>query len=268
MERIQTRSRPHGRPQFRSGNNNWNPALGVLWSWHRVASPSTETDLLICFLSGKFDLWSLPPMDHKETTHLGWGAVSYSILSITQVKIYSTSRVRYDAVLIYKRRTEIWKDADFDTLPRPGDAFSNDFESHRPPSTPAPTTPALPTPLRPPPLRPPAVPAPYHTGPLRYRPPTEAILCEYSDCMYTQLLKLRYWISSPVKMIHVQYPKVNSITKKYFMEMNDRLQNLSILLHFRKIKYIDSKESWWTILYLIVWYEPLSCRWHSYAWPK
>ena len=27
-------------------------------------------------------------------------------------------RVRYDAVLIYKRRTEIWKDADFDTLPR------------------------------------------------------------------------------------------------------------------------------------------------------
>ena len=34
-------------------------------------------------------------------------------------------RVRYDAVLIYKRRTEIWKDADFDTLPRPGDAFSN-----------------------------------------------------------------------------------------------------------------------------------------------
>ena len=35
------------------------------------------------------------------------------------------SRVRYDAVLIYKRRTEIWKDADFDTLPRPGDAFSN-----------------------------------------------------------------------------------------------------------------------------------------------
>ena len=145
---------------------------------------------------------------------------------------------------------------------------SDDFESHRPPSTPAPTTPALPTPLRPPPLRPPAVPAPYHTGPLRYRPPTEAILCEYSDCMYTQLLKLRYWSSSPVKMIHVQYPKVNSITKKYFMEMNDRLQNLSILLHFRKIKYIDSKESWWTILYLIVWYEPLSCRWHSYAWPK
>ena len=144
----------------------------------------------------------------------------------------------------------------------------DDFESHRPPSTPAPTTPALPTPLRPPPLRPPAVPAPYHTDPLRYRPPTEAILCEYSDCMYTQLLKLRYWISSPVKMIHVQYPKVNSITKKYFMEMNDRLQNLSILLHFRKIKYIDSKESWWTILYLIVWYEPLSCRWHSYAWPK
>ena len=143
-----------------------------------------------------------------------------------------------------------------------------DFESHRPPSTPAPTTPALPTPLRPPPLRPPAVPAPYHTGPLRYRPPTETILCEYSDCMYTQLLKLRYWISSPVKMIHVQYPKVNSITKKYFLEMNDRLQNLSILLHFRKIKYIDSKESWWTILYLIVWYEPLSCRWHSYAWPK
>ena len=117
-----------------------------------------------------------------------------------------------------------------------------------PHSTPAPT---------------PAVPPPYHTGPLRYRPPTEAILCEYSDCMYTQLLKLRYWISSPVKMIHVQYPKVNSITKKYFMEMNDRLQNLSILLHFRKIKYIDSKESWWTILYLIVW-----CRWHSYAWPK
>ena len=145
---------------------------------------------------------------------------------------------------------------------------SQDFESHRPPSTPAPTTPALPTPLRPPPLRPPAVPAPYHTGPLRYRPPTETILCEYSDCMYTQLLKLRYWISSPVKMIHVQYPKVNSITKKYFLEMNDRLQNLSILLHFRKIKYIDSKESWWTILYLIVWYEPLSCRWHSYAWPK
>ena len=35
------------------------------------------------------------------------------------------NRVRYDAVLIYKRRTEIWKDADFDTLPRPWDAFSN-----------------------------------------------------------------------------------------------------------------------------------------------
>ena len=79
--------------------------------------------------------------------------------------------------------------------------YLKDFESHRPPSTPAPTTPALPTPLRPPPLRPPAVPAPYHTGPLRYRPPTEAILCEYSDCMYTQLLKLRYWISSPVKKV-------------------------------------------------------------------
>ena len=38
---------------------------------------------------------------------------------------YKYSRVRYDAVLIYKRRTEIRKDADFDTLPRPGDAFSN-----------------------------------------------------------------------------------------------------------------------------------------------
>ena len=35
------------------------------------------------------------------------------------------SRVRYDAVLIYKRRTEIWKDADFDTLPRPRDTFAN-----------------------------------------------------------------------------------------------------------------------------------------------
>ena len=32
--------------------------------------PSTETDLQICSLSGKFDLWSYPPMDHKETTHL------------------------------------------------------------------------------------------------------------------------------------------------------------------------------------------------------
>ena len=38
---------------------------------------------------------------------------------------HALSRVRYDAVLIYKRRTEIWKEADFDTLPRPGDAFSN-----------------------------------------------------------------------------------------------------------------------------------------------
>ena len=36
-------------------------------------------------------------------------------------------RVRYDAVLIYKRRAEIRKDADFDTLPRPGDAFSFRF---------------------------------------------------------------------------------------------------------------------------------------------
>ena len=130
---------------------------------------------------------------------------------------------------------------------------------------------------RPPPLRPsPLHSGPHHSGPLPYRPPTipapyvtgPLLKPFYSDCMYTQLLKLRYWISSPVKMIHVQYPKVNSITKKYFMEMNDRLQNLSILLHFRKIKYIDSKESWWTILYLIAWYEPLSCRWHSYAWPK
>ena len=51
-------------------------------------------------------------------THHQWGQVTISRL------IFYT-RVRYDAVLIYKRRTEIWKDADFDTLPRPGDAFSN-----------------------------------------------------------------------------------------------------------------------------------------------
>ena len=50
--------------------NNRNPALGVLWSWHRVASPSIEIPIHFCFLSGNFDLWSHPPMDHKETTHL------------------------------------------------------------------------------------------------------------------------------------------------------------------------------------------------------
>ena len=44
---------------------------------------------------------------------------------ISMMKKIISNRVRYDAVLIYKRRTEIWKDADFDTLPRPGDAFSN-----------------------------------------------------------------------------------------------------------------------------------------------
>ena len=50
--------------------NNRNPALGVLWSWHRVASPSISIPIQIWFLSGNFDLWSHPPMDHKETTHL------------------------------------------------------------------------------------------------------------------------------------------------------------------------------------------------------
>ena len=50
--------------------NNRNPALGILWSWHRVASPSIEIPIHFCFLSGNFDLWSHPPMDHKETTHL------------------------------------------------------------------------------------------------------------------------------------------------------------------------------------------------------
>ena len=50
--------------------NNRNPALGVLWSWHRVASPSIEIPIQICFVSGNFDLWSHPSMDHKETTHL------------------------------------------------------------------------------------------------------------------------------------------------------------------------------------------------------
>ena len=50
--------------------NNRNPALGVLWSWHRVASPSIEIPIQICFPSGNFDLWSHPSMDHKETTHL------------------------------------------------------------------------------------------------------------------------------------------------------------------------------------------------------
>ena len=47
--------------------NNRNPALGVLWSWHRVASPPIEIPIQICFLSGNFDLWSHPSMDHKET---------------------------------------------------------------------------------------------------------------------------------------------------------------------------------------------------------
>ena len=53
-------------------SNNRNPALGVLWSWHRVASPSIEIPIRICSLSGNFDLWSHPPIDHKETklTHL------------------------------------------------------------------------------------------------------------------------------------------------------------------------------------------------------
>ena len=55
---------------FTLSYNNRNPALGILWSWHRVASPSIETDLQICSLSGKFDLWSYHPMDHKVTqTH-------------------------------------------------------------------------------------------------------------------------------------------------------------------------------------------------------
>ena len=39
--------------------------------------------------------------------------------------VSSYVRVRYDAVPIYKRRIEIWKDADFDTVLRPGDAFLN-----------------------------------------------------------------------------------------------------------------------------------------------
>ena len=57
------------RLSYRSYNNR-NPALGVLWSWHRVASPSIEIPIQICFLSGNFDLWSHPSMDHKETTQL------------------------------------------------------------------------------------------------------------------------------------------------------------------------------------------------------
>ena len=66
--------------------------------------------LLTNGLSVMYQPHFVPPDDFKRQAHLGWGAVSYSSLSITQVKIYSSSYLikHWSPCLIF---TLIWQES-------------------------------------------------------------------------------------------------------------------------------------------------------------